>query len=123
MSVVITESDMQFGKYPENFIFQIEDSAQYTEKLRQNGVRSCEFILRRGNNLCFVEAKTSCPNQITANSSEEKKIKYQEYIQEIVEKIFTRWNVRSIERCRKIEYAIEFNSEKCRDCMARSVPR
>lgn len=87
MSVVITESDMQFGKYPENFIFQIEDSAQYTEKLRQNGVRSCEFILRRGNNLCFVEAKTSCPNQITANSSEEKKIKYQEYIQEIVEKM------------------------------------
>lgn len=87
MKIVITESDMQFGEYQENLIFQIEDSAQYKEKLRQNGVRSCEFILRRDNNLCFVEAKKSCPRQITADSSKEKKIKYQEYIQEIVEKM------------------------------------
>lgn len=87
MGVIITESDMQFGKYSEELIFQIEDSVQYKKELRQNGVRSCEFILRRGNNLCFVEAKKSCPNQITANSSEEKKVKYYEYIQEIVEKM------------------------------------
>lgn len=43
--------------------------------------------MRRGNILCFVEAKKSCPNQITANSCEEKKAKYHEYIQEIVEKM------------------------------------
>ncbi len=61
MKIVITESDMQFGEYQENLIFQIEDSAQYKEKLRQNGVRSCEFILRRDNNLCFVEAKKVVP--------------------------------------------------------------
>lgn len=35
MKIVITESDMQFGEYQENLIFQIEDSAQYKEKLRQ----------------------------------------------------------------------------------------
>lgn len=87
MGVIITESDMHFGEYPQNLIFKIEDSVQYKEKLRQKGVRSCEFILRRGNILCFVEAKKSCPNQITANSSEEKKAKYHEYIQEIVEKM------------------------------------
>lgn len=37
--------------------------------------------------MCFVEAKKSCPNQIAVNSSNEKKIKYHEYIQEIVEKM------------------------------------
>lgn len=87
MGVIIPESDMQFGEYNENQIFYIEDSEQYKQKLRQNGVRSCEFVLLRGNRLCFVEAKKSCPNQITANSSNEKKIKYHEYIQEIVEKM------------------------------------
>jgi hypothetical protein len=87
MGVIITESDMQFGEYSDNLVFKIEDSVQYKKKLRQNGVRSCEFILRRGNNLCFIEAKKGCPNQITENSSEEKKIKYQEYIQEIVGKM------------------------------------
>lgn len=87
MGVIIPESDMQFGEYNENQIFYIEDSEQYKQKLRQNGVRSCEFVLLRGNRLCFVEAKKSCPNQITANSSNEKKTKYHEYIQEIVEKM------------------------------------
>ena len=81
MGVIIPESDMQFGEYNENQIFYIEDSEQYKQKLRQNGVRSCEFVLLRGNRLCFVEAKKSCPNQITANSSNEKKTKYHEYIQ------------------------------------------
>ncbi len=87
MEIIIPESDMQFGKYSENQFFYMEDSEQYKEKLRQNGVRSCEFVLLRGNRLCFIEAKKSCPHQITADSSNEKKKKYHEYIQEIVEKM------------------------------------
>lgn len=87
MGVIIRESDMVFGDYLKESVFQIEKSAQYNEKLMKNGVRSCEFILRRGDKLFFIEAKKSCPNQIDANSSEEKKIKYHEYIQEIVEKM------------------------------------
>lgn len=87
MEVIIPESEMQFGKYSENQVFYIEDSEQYKEKLRQNGVRSCEFVLLRGNRLCFIEAKKNCPNQIKADSPDEKKKKYNEYIQEIVEKM------------------------------------
>lgn len=87
MGVIIPESDMQFGEYREDQVFQIEKCSQYTSKLRQNGIKSCEFILLRGNKLYFVEAKKSCPNQITAESTEEKIIKYKNEIQEIVLKM------------------------------------
>lgn len=87
MEVIVKESDMQFGRYKEEMFFKIEDSVQYKKSLWQNGVRSCEFILRKGNNLCFIEAKTSCPNQISAEDPDEKKEKYDEYIKEIVEKM------------------------------------
>lgn len=72
MSVIVVESDMQFGEYGEGEIFQLEKCRQYTEKLRPNGIKSCEFILRRGSKLYFVEAKKSCPRQITADTPEEK---------------------------------------------------
>lgn len=87
MAVVISESDMQFGKYTEEQVFHLEKSVQYTEKLMPNGIKSCEFILRREKKLYFVEAKSSCPNQITAETSEEKKEKYKAYIQDIVLKM------------------------------------
>ena len=45
--VVIRESDMCFGEYTEEQVFVIEKSTQYYEKLRPNGIKSCEFILRR----------------------------------------------------------------------------
>ncbi|WWR18160.1 hypothetical protein V1226_16735 [Lachnospiraceae bacterium JLR.KK009] len=51
MPVIITESDMQFGKYGERQVFQLENSRQYTEKLMQDGIKSCEFILRKQNGL------------------------------------------------------------------------
>ncbi len=86
-AVIIPESDMQFGEYEEEQVFQLEKSNQYTKKLRPNGIKSCEFILRRGNKLYFVEAKKSCPKQIRANTSEEKKIKYREYISDIALKM------------------------------------
>ena len=48
MGVIIRESGMEFGEYDENQVFRIEASEQYTKSLRQNGIKSCEFILRRG---------------------------------------------------------------------------
>lgn len=45
MGVIIRESGMEFGEYDENQVFRIEASEKYTKSLRQNGIKSCEFIL------------------------------------------------------------------------------
>lgn len=87
MAVVISESDMQFGEYSEEDVFHMEDSNQYKNGLLPNGVKSCEFILRRGKKLLLVEAKKTCPRQIEADTQEEKKEKYREYIQDIAMKM------------------------------------
>ena len=87
MTVTIRESDMLFGEYEQEQVFQLERSSQYTGKLRPNGIKSCEFILRRDNKLYFVEAKKSCPMQIKADSPEDKIIKYNEYIHDIALKM------------------------------------
>lgn len=87
MGVTIVESDMQFGEYKEEQVFQIEKSEQYTKKLRQQNVRCCEFILLRSNKLYFIEAKASYPNPQNAKSSDEKKAQYLKDIQEITEKM------------------------------------
>lgn len=87
MAVVITESGMQFGAYAEEQVFRLEKSIQYTEKLMSNEIKSCEFILCRENKLYFIEAKSTCPKQITAETTEEKKEKYKSYIQDIVLKM------------------------------------
>lgn len=87
MKVVIRESEMQFGEYDKTQVFHMENSEQYTKKLRQNGIKSCEFVLMKGNKLYFVEAKKSCPNKILAESSKERKVKYNEFIQDIVTKM------------------------------------
>ena len=88
MGVVIPESGMQFGEYKEEQVFQIEKCKQYTEKLRQQGVKSCEFILLRAKRVCFIEAKMSYPNPLLENSSDEEKKKlYRRDIQDIVEKM------------------------------------
>lgn len=85
--ITIEESNMQFGEYSDECIFLIEKSKQYQDGLMPNGVKSCEFIVERDNTLYFVEAKTSCPNQIVANTSEEKRKKYDKYIGDITEKM------------------------------------
>ena len=87
MGVVISESEMQFGEYEITQVFRMEDSKQYKEKLRLNGIKSCEFVLMKGKKLYFVEEKKSCPNKVLAESSEEKKIKYNEFIHDIVIKM------------------------------------
>lgn len=85
--MVIDESDMHFGNYNEEDVFYIEKSSQYQNKLRSNGIKSCEFILNKSNKLYFVEAKTSCPNQIEANSPTDKIENYNKYIAEITDKM------------------------------------
>ena len=91
MGVIIRESGMEFGKYDVSQVFQIEASEQYTKSLRQNGIKSCEFILQKGSKLYFIEAKSSCPRQILAgipsDEKEEKKKAYDKYINEIVLKM------------------------------------
>lgn len=85
--VIIDESDMHFGEYSEEDVFRIETCEQYQKNLMPNGVKSCEFILKKADTLYFVEAKSSCPNQITADSPKEKREKYNEYIAEITDKM------------------------------------
>ena len=91
MGVVIEESGLRFGEYPEDQVFQIEACEQYTRSLRPNGIKTCEFILRRGKKLYFFEAKSSCPRQVVRsipeNKKEKKKKAYDEFINEIVLKM------------------------------------
>ena len=91
MGGVIEESGLRFGEYPEDQVFQIEACEQYTRSLRPNGIKTCEFILRRGKKLYFFEAKSSCPRQVVRsipeNKKEEKKKAYDEFINEIVLKM------------------------------------
>ena len=85
--VVIEESGMKFGEYPEEDVFHIEASPQYRKKLMSQGVKSCEFILSRNKVLYFIEAKTGSPKETTEDSPEEKKEKYTHYISEITGKM------------------------------------
>ncbi len=91
MGVIIEESGLRFGEYHENQVFRIETSKQYTKSLRQNGIKSCEFILQRDKKLYFIEAKSSCPRQVVEDipedKKEEKKKAYDEFIKEIVLKM------------------------------------
>lgn len=87
MEIVIQESDMRFGEYKESQVFQIEKSTQYTEKLSQQGVRCCEFILLRSNKLLFVEAKRSHPEPVIGLTKDVKVEQYRKEVQEIAEKM------------------------------------
>lgn len=83
----IVESGMHFGPFPEASVFHIEASSTYTDSLRVNGVKVCEFLLKRGNKLYFIEAKSSIPQYDTALSSEEKRQKYLAFIHDIGQKM------------------------------------
>ena len=85
--MIIEESGMRFGEYPDSKVFYIEKSPQYQIHLMPNGVKTCEFILLRNLSLCFIEAKKSCPNQIAEDTAEEKIKKYNEYIDDIITKM------------------------------------
>lgn len=47
MAVIIPESDMLFGEYKDEQVFQIEKSVQYNEKLRSNQTGTCRKKCRK----------------------------------------------------------------------------
>lgn len=85
--ITIEESEMCFGEYEEENVFYIEKSPQYTKNLMSDKIKSCEFLLLKDRSLLFIEAKESCPNYYEADSTEEKKKKYEEYVSDIVQKM------------------------------------
>ena len=85
--VIIEESQMRFGEYPEENVFHIEECDVYKNKLNSIGYKTCEFVLRRDNTLYFVEAKETNPRQIEADTDKERVEKYNQYIDDIVHKM------------------------------------
>ncbi|MDT8448096.1 MAG: hypothetical protein RRB13_14485 [bacterium] len=77
MTITITESGMDFGPYPKNDVFHIEQSQTF-KKLK--GVQIGEFVLLRGGKLLFIEAKSSSPRPETHPD-------FQTFIAEIHEKL------------------------------------
>ena len=51
--MIIEESGMRFGEYPDNMVFYIEKSPQYQIHLMSNGIKTCEFILLKDLALWF----------------------------------------------------------------------
>ena len=82
---VISESEMNFGKFEEADLFYIEESKIYRNL--GTGIKTVEFILRYNeNSIIFLEAKKTCPNAANRYASEEKELKFEEYYSEIAEK-------------------------------------
>jgi len=79
---IITESEMNFGKFDEENLFHIEDSKIYKDL--GSGIKTVEFILKwKKNEILFLEAKTTCPNSANKNESMKKTQKFEEYYSEI----------------------------------------
>ena len=82
---IITESEMNFGKFDETDLFHIENSKIY--KALGSGIKTVEFVLKYDeNSIVFLEAKKSCPNAANCNESKEKEQKFEEYYSSITEK-------------------------------------
>ena len=82
---VITESEMNFGKFDEINLFHIEDSKIYKDL--GSGIKTVEFILKYDEkSIVFLEAKKSCPNADNRYESAEKERKFEEYYSSITEK-------------------------------------
>lgn len=83
--ITIKESEMEFGEFQKEDVFQIENS-----KLQQSfgeGIKTVEFILLHNHNkLLFVEAKKSCPNRNNRDENEEKAKNFEKYFSDISDK-------------------------------------
>lgn len=79
----LTESGITFNLVKNN-LFYIEP---YIRKRRQEGIKTVEFIYLQEDNLLFVEAKQSIPNQ------ERSPERFDEYISEIYQKWCNALNV------------------------------
>ena len=83
--IVIEESGMKFGEFPEEILFRIENSPLHISFGR--GIKTVEFLLlKKKELLLFVEAKASCPNAANKDETEEKNQKFREYYDDITDK-------------------------------------
>lgn len=80
--MIINESGMRFGEYPDSHVFYIEKSKVY-EEIKNEGIKSVEFILLKNSKLLLLEAKTSAPNPKNQETPE----RFDEYIKDIAEKM------------------------------------
>ncbi len=80
--MIINESGMQFGDYPDNHVFYIEKSEEYN-RIKGYGVKIVEFALLNKSKLLLVEAKSSAPNPESKDTPE----RFGEYISDIAEKM------------------------------------
>lgn len=85
-TIIIRESDMDFGPFFPTQLFLIEKSSQYQD-CNRSCVRCCEFVLLKDNKILFVEAKTSCPNSERQKETGERTAKYHAFVSEITEKM------------------------------------
>ena len=85
---IITESEMNFGKFDETDLFHIENSKIY--KALGSGIKTVEFVLKYDEySIVFLEAKKSCPNVANRYESKEKELKFEEYYGSITEKFIS----------------------------------
>jgi len=93
MNKIITESGVDFGPIQEENLFHIEKSQIYHSL--GDGLKTVEFVFLRndGKHIILLEAKKTCPNEKNRNESEEKRLKYEEYFAEIVQKVEDSINV------------------------------
>lgn len=85
--VEINESNMVFGEFEEDKIFQIEKSIIHNKI--GNGIKVVEFILLKNmNELNFIEAKSSSPRPTKDNI-----IRFDEFIGEISDKFIHSFNL------------------------------
>lgn len=85
--VQINESNMIFGDFEEDTIFQIEKSKLHNKI--GNGIKVVEFVLLRNENeLNFIEAKSSSPRPTKDNI-----VRFNEFIEEIVDKFIHSFNL------------------------------
>ena len=85
--VQINESNMIFGEFKENKIFEIEKSKLHNKI--GNGIKVVEFIfLRNKNELNFIEAKSSSPRPTKQNY-----IRFNDFIEEISDKFIHSFNL------------------------------
>lgn len=98
--IQINESNMLFGDFEEDRVFQIENSELH--KNVGNGIKVVEFILlSKENELSFIEAKSSLPKPVKDNI-----IRFNEFINEISDKFIHSFNLyysAILRRCKECE--------------------
>lgn len=84
MMKIIRESDIRFGEFDTDRLFEIEKACR-NNKIGK-GIKTVELIYLTERELIFLEAKSSCPNPANREESAEKNQKYEEFFSDVSEK-------------------------------------